>query len=131
MVKNQLFRILPDTDIIHSLLNAFGLTSLDDTKFFTKSSLKDNETVTKINEMKDQLESYYLPCKAKNYMNNITEKRSITILRQFIKSHNYTLISKERYIDGNKVSVYRLIQDDKNSTPTKKKNKKDIVISFE
>ena len=131
MVKNQLFRILPDTEIIHSLLNAFGLTSLDDTKFFTKESLKDNETVTRINEMKDKLEGYYLPCKAKDYMNNITEKRSITILRQFIKSHDYTLISKERYIDGKKISVYRLIQDDKNLTPTKKKKKKKIVINFE
>ena len=55
------------------------------------------------------------------------------ILRQFIKVHGYTLISKERYIDGNKMSVYRLIEDNKESTPKKStsKNKKDIVISFE
>ena len=131
MVKNQLFRILPDMEIINSLLDAFGLTSLNDTKSFTKESLKDNETVSKMNQMKEQLEDYYLPCKAKNYMNNITEKRSITILRQFIKSHDYTLISKERFMDGKKVSVYRLIQDDKTSTPTKKHNKKNIVISFD
>jgi len=130
MVKNQLFRILPDIEIINSLLNAFGLTSLNDTKFFTKESLEENDTIEKINGMKDLLESYYLPCKAKNYMNNITEKRSITILRQFIKVHEYTLISKERYVNGKKMSVYRLIQDDKNSTPTKKNNK-NIVISFE
>ena len=76
MVKNQLFRILPDTEIIHSLLNAFGLTSLDDTKFFTKESLKDNETVTRINEMKDKLEGYYLPCKAKLYL-----KDNLTLLK--------------------------------------------------
>ena len=131
MVKNQLFRVLPDMEMINSLLQVFGLDTLKDTKFFTKESLKENETSTKLTDMKDELEKYYLPCKAKNYITNITDKRSITILRQFIKVHGYTLISKERYIDGNKTSVYRLIEDNKESTPKKSKNKKNIVISFE
>ena len=131
MVKNQLFRVLPDIEVINSLLQIFGLDTLKDTKFFTKESLKENETVSKLTEMKDELEKYYLPCKAKNYITTITEKKSITILRQFIKVHGYTLISKERYIDGKKTSVYRLIEDNKESTPKKSKNKKNIVISFE
>ena len=132
MVKNQLFRVLPDIEIINSLLQIFGLNSLYDTKFFTKESLKDNDTVNKLYEMKDELEKYYLPCKAKNYINEINDKRCITILRQFIKVHGYTLISKERYIDGKKMSVYRLIEDNKEPTPKKSnKDKKDIVISFE
>ena len=133
MVKNQLFRVLPDIEIINSLLQIFGLNSLYDTKFFTKESLKENDTVNKLCEMKGELEKYYLPCKAKNYINDINDKRCITILRQFIKVHGYTLISKERYIDGKKMSVYRLIEDNKEPTPKKStsKNKKDIVISFE
>jgi len=131
MVKNQLFRVLPDIEIINSLLNAFGLTSLNDTNFFTKESLKGNKTIDKLNEMKDVLETYYLPCKAKNYIVDINEKSCITILRQFIKIHGYTLISKERHIDRKKVNVYRLIENDKESTPKKSKASKDIVISFE
>ena len=131
MVKNQLFRVLPDIEIINSLLNAFGLTSLNDTNFFTKESLKGNQTIDKLNEMKDVLETYYLPCKAKNYIVNINEKSCITILSQFIKIHGYTLISKERPIDRKKVNVYRLIENDKESTPKKSKGIKDIVISFE
>jgi hypothetical protein len=132
MVKNQLFRVLPEIEMINSLLKIYGLTSLQDTKSFTKNSLQENETIQKLNDMKDKLESYYLPCKSKVYINNITEKKCITILRQFIKVHGYTLISKERYIEGKKMSVYRLIKsDDKVSTPTKSKCKKDIVISFE
>jgi hypothetical protein len=131
MVKNQLFRVLPDIEIIHSLLKIFGLDSLKDTKFFTKGTLIENETSQKLTEMKDELEIYYLPCKAKNYVNNINEKRCITILRQFIKVHGYTLISKERYINGTKMSVYRLIEDNKESTPKKSETKKNIVISFE
>ena len=35
MVKNQLFRVLPDTEIIQTLLEAFGLTSLEDNKFLS------------------------------------------------------------------------------------------------
>jgi len=131
MVKNQLFRILPDMEMINSLLEIFGLTSLNDTNFFTKETLAEYDTISRLNDMKDTLEAYYLPCKANNYINNITGKRCIVILRQFIRVHGYTLISKERYVNGTKVSVYRLLEDDKKSTPTKKNNKKKIVISFE
>ena len=81
MVKNQLFRISPDTDIINSLLKVFGLTSLNDTNFFTKETLKENNIIVQLNDMKDILKQYYLPCKAKNYINDITDKRCITILR--------------------------------------------------
>ena len=132
MVKNQLFRILPEVEIINTLLEMFGLSSLHDTKSFTKESLTENDTINKLCKMKDVLDKYYLPCKSKNYTTNINEKRCITILRQFIKVHGYTLISKERYIDGKKMSVYRLIKiDNKVSTPKKSNDKKDIVISFE
>lgn len=132
MVKNQLFRILPEVEIINTLLEMFGLSSLHDTKSFTKESLKENDTINNLCNMKEVLDKYYLPCKSKNYTTNINEKRCITILRQFIKVHGYTLISKERYIEGKKMSVYRLIKiDDKVSTPKKKDCKKDIVISFE
>ena len=52
MVKNQLFRISPDTDIINSLLKVFGLTSLNDTNFFTKETLKENNIIVQLNDMK-------------------------------------------------------------------------------
>ena len=131
MVKNQLFRVLPDTEIIQTLLETFGLTSLEDTRYFTKQTLDELDTKEKFLELKDTLWTYYLPCKAKVYLSEITNKKCITILRQFIKVHEYTLISKERYINRKKVCVYRLIKlDDKPPQPPKKKNK-NIVISFE
>jgi hypothetical protein len=130
MVKNQLFRVLPDIEIVHSLLQIFGLSSLHDTNFFTKDTLKSNESVQKLNQLKDTLEIYYLPCKAKTYLQDITEKKCITILRQCIKVHGYTLITKERYIKGSKVSVYRLIENDKETIPKKSEEEPQIVISF-
>ena len=130
MPKNQLFRVLPDIDIINTILHTFGLSSLNDTKFFTKESIKENNTVNQLNDMKDKLELYYLPCK-QLYIKDITEKRCIVILRQFIKVHGYTLISKERYIQGKKLNVYRVIEDDTTVKPTPKKKTKPIIISFQ
>lgn len=131
MVKNQLFRILPDTEIISTLLSKFGLQSLQDTNYFTKDTLEEIDTLDNLVEIKDVLDTYYLPCKSRVYLNNITINRCITILKQFIKVHGYTLISKERYINRKKVCVYRLIElEEKITTPNKKKGK-DIVISFE
>ena len=131
MVKNQLFRVLPDTEIIQTLLEIFGLTSLEDNNYFTKETMDENHAVDQFIELKDTLGSYYLPCKSKVYLNEITNKKCITIFRQFIKVHGYTLISKERYINRKKTCVYRLIKlDDKPKTSPKKKTN-NIVISFE
>ena len=130
MVKNQLFRVLPDTEIIQKLLEAFGLSSLEDTNYFTKETLNEINTLDKFEELKETLISYYLPCKAKVYLSSINIQRCITVLRQFIKICDYTLISKERYINRKKICVYRLIKIDDKPPISKNKNK-NIVISFE
>ena len=131
MVHNyQLFRTLPDMEIMNKLLETFGLESITDTKYFTKESLKENDTVAKVTNLLDNLSVFYLPCKGNVYLKDITESRCIVILRQFLRVQGYTLISNERTINRKKMSVYRLIVDDKESIP-KKKKKKDIVISFE
>ena len=129
MVKNQLFRILPDLDIISQILETFGLTSLDDTKSITKETIQENNTIEKLIQLKDTLEHYYLPCKTM-YIRDINEKRCIVILRQFIKVHGYTLFSRERHVKGKKINVYRIIEDDKQSLPEKKVTSKPIIISF-
>jgi hypothetical protein len=131
MVKNQLFRVLPDTNIIHDLLNAFGLDTLEDTNFFTKDTINELNTVSKFTDLKDKINTYYLPCKSKVYLKNITDKKCITILRQFIKVHNYTLISKERYINRKKLCVYRLIKIDDKPKLSASDSNNNIVISFE
>ena len=131
MAKNQLFRINPDLSIVLSILETFGLDGLSDTKFFTKCSIKDINTVEQMNEMKDNLREYYLPCKARHYLDELNEQKCITILRQFLKVHNYTLITTEKYINKKKMGTYRLIKiDDKNSLPAYKESKV-TVISFE
>ena len=38
MPKNQLFKIVPDLQIIQAILEAFGLDDIEDTRIFTKDT---------------------------------------------------------------------------------------------
>ena len=59
--------------------------------------------------MKNELEECYLPCKSRTYLNSLTEKNVITILRQILKTRNYTITSREKYMKGCKFIIYSLI----------------------
>ena len=107
--KNQNFKNNPDINIINSLLEAFGLSGLDDDRYFTKEHMKEINTVQNINELKFKLEEYYLPCKSKIYLKDLTEKKVITILRQFIKNYNYKVITFEKSLQSRKQLTYRLM----------------------
>lgn len=106
-MKNQLFRRNPDRYIINDLMLIFNIKSIDDENFyFTKQDLSNLKVVDKMNDIKEKLEIYYLPCKAKKYLKDINEKRCITILRQFIRYIDYNLELKEKYINGTKNYLY-------------------------
>ena len=131
MSRNQLFRIPPELSFVEGLLSLYGLNGLDDTSYFTKEYLKETNIIEKFNEITDELKRYYLPCKYKVYVNDITEQKCITILRQFLKLHNYTLISKEKYTKGKKIMIYRLIKADKKFLLHTSKKSSNIITSFE
>lgn len=129
MGKNQLFKIIPDKNVVLNILKLYGINSFDDTHFFTKKNLEDMDTVNKLNDIKDDLEQYYLPCKYKIYYNDISIKRCIVILRQLLKLYNYTLLSKEKNKKGVKESIYQVIP--LNTAIEIPKTPKKIKISFE
>tara|TARA_B100001057_G_scaffold487747_1_gene570960 strand:+ start:571 stop:939 length:369 start_codon:yes stop_codon:yes gene_type:complete len=119
--KNQLFRRNPDRYIISDLLKIFDIESLDNPNFyFTKQDLLNNDIIDKMNKLKSRLEVYYIPCKSKKYLEDINEKKCITILRQFLKYIEYNLKLKEKYVNGVKNYQYFIIC-----------NKKKIVIDFD
>ena len=119
--KNQLFRRNPDRYIISDLLKIFNIDSLDDPDFyFTKQDLLNHDIIDKMNKFKNRLEVYYIPCKAKLYLEDINEKKCITILRQFLKYIEYNLKLKEKYINGVKNYLYFIVSI-----------KKKIIIDFD
>ena len=107
-MKNQLFRISPELQFTESLLQLFGIKDINDNHSFTRNNLNDLKTVDKMNQKIGELTKYYIPCKAKKYLDDLNEKKCITILRQFLKIHNYTLISKEKYMKGKKQLFYQV-----------------------
>lgn len=104
----QLFGTLPDEDFLVVLLNCYNIRDLTDTHEFTKGDLIEYDTVEHLNEIIPELVMYYLPCKAKIYLNEITEKRAITILAQFLKIFDYRLMREERIINRKKIIFYNL-----------------------
>jgi len=129
MPKNQLFKINPDIHIVNDLLSAFGLEDLEDTRYFTREYLKENETVDKVIEIKERLSEYYLPCKKKS-LDNLSEKRIITILRQFIKSFGYKCIGTEQSVKGTKTMKYQLIVMEREEL-SPSFAKREYVLSFD
>ena len=129
-MKNQLFRISPDLKITEQLLNLFGIKNMEDNHSFTRENLNDLKTVEKMNEMIDELIKYYIPCKSKKYLTELNEKKCVTILRQFLKIHNHTLISKEKYVKGKKHLFYQVIPQQIDML-TKNRESEKVILSFD
>ena len=119
MSKNQLFKIIPDEKIILSLLNAYNLKTI-----LNKGINK------KINDLKLEITKYYIKCKSKIYLSTLNEKKCITILRQFLKTQNYNIISKEKTKNKIKFSIYRIIQDKNKILSHKKQETRKIILDF-
>ena len=135
MPKNQLFKINPDINIIQEILDAFGLENLEDNRLFTKDHMKEIRTSSKIIELNEKLINYYLPCKSKKYLlkekDLNKEKKSITILRQFIKTMNYNCVGIEKSINGKKTMTYRLLYCKESYLSSPETKKKEYILSFD
>lgn len=108
MKINQLFRKHVDLDMVAQVLDCFNLTSFSDRRMFSKNDLLHFQTIEKIELLKLQLADYYLPCKAKVYLDNINENRAITILKQILRLYDQHLVSKEKNINNKKIIFYQI-----------------------
>tara|TARA_B110000211_G_C14013817_1_gene524450 strand:+ start:773 stop:1192 length:420 start_codon:yes stop_codon:yes gene_type:complete len=138
MVKDQLFKKYPTNELYDNIINSFGIYDIDSKYTFSRNDLKHLKTVDKINALKPYLEKCYIPCKARTYLNNLTEKNVITVLRQILKIRGYNVSSREKYIKGHKYILYKVEKNDEdtyspiNETKAKNtvKNNKPIIITF-
>ena len=128
--KNQLFKMSPDIHIVDSLLSAFGLDDLEDGRYFSRDYLKEQGVVQSLQKMSGDLKEYYLPCKQKNLL-NLSEKRSITILRQFIKPFGYKCLGTEKSVDGCKTMMYQLLVIEREELSPKSCQQREYVLSFD
>ena len=137
MIINQLFVKKPPIELINKLIKAFGLNDINDSREFSQLDIEKNNTLELLKGFENDLLECYIPCKQKKYINdiqNITHKNAINIFRQFLKSHNFDLYSKEKFIKGTKYSVYKITTklEKESSKKTKKQAlKKEITIVFD
>lgn len=132
MLQNQLFKTLPSHELCLEILDAFGLKSLDDTTNFSKKDLEILNTVEKLYILKPKLENCYIQCKSRTYLNDITPKNSITILRQILRIFERTVSSREKYIRGTKFVIYQIIPKNyKKYRPVTIESNNNYLINFD
>lgn len=108
MTINQLFKSKPPKELIEELLHLCGLTGFSDTKYFSKNDFIQLNTLEKIDDFIIKIKDFYLPCKQKIYLIDLNYKKIITLIRQCIKLYGYKLLSKEKYLKGEKIIIYQI-----------------------
>ena len=122
MTTNQLFRKIPPKNVVVRILNVFGLKDVEDQRYFSRKDLEALKCVEEMNNtIKPLLGEYQLPCKSRTYLNDLTPKNVITVLRQIVRLYDYNVVSKEKYIKGDKFIIYQL-------TPNVEKKYRPITI---
>lgn len=131
MKINQLFTQHVDQDLVLRMLKCFGLNNFEDKRTFCKHDLTKIDTVKKLEPLIEELRSYYLPCKAKVYLDNMDVRKAITVMKQVLRLHNYYLQSKEKNFNTKKVMFYTLItEEDKHQVNYMRKIPVDMVLTF-
>ena len=131
---NQLFLKKPPQQIASRLLKHLGITSYRDKKEITIETMTKNKTLDKISQEIPILREYYLPCKAKLFLENLNLKKCITITRQILKLYEYDILSIERSVNTKKTLFYHLAkkgEKERLTTRKSKKHRQEYIIIFD
>lgn len=106
---NQLFREHPAEELVYRVCHVFGLSGIQDRKWFSKQDMQSNGTINKLNAcLLDDLKSIYIRCKARSYLTDIDDKLALTILRQLLKTQGYKVVTRTVQYRGQRVTQYQL-----------------------
>jgi hypothetical protein len=110
MTIQQLFAKKPTDDVIKDILLITKFGSLHNPKEVTKDDLESAEVVKLYNQFKPNLKPFYITCKYKKHVEaEITYKNIITVLRQLVRTRQFKIISKQKYVNGKRIYVYNLL----------------------
>ena len=110
-IKNQLFsKEPPPFDLVKKIVYVLINKDLNDNIYyeFSKKNLVIKKIIEKINDYVLVLKEYYLKCKHEKYLENLNEKKLITLFRQILRPYNYSITSYEKYDNGEKYLLYVL-----------------------
>ena len=109
MKINQLFNKSVPEEVALKVLHCFGLSGFNDRRTFSKYDIENFNTVTRMSAIMSELAQYYMPCKARTYLTQPNAKKCVTILKQIIRLYGFTLMSRERNVNGKKVIFYQIM----------------------
>lgn len=138
MVYNQLFITKPFEHDINEIIKMFGLKDYNDDTQFTTLDMDKNNTIENFKRNSKIFTIYYMPCKKKIFFDKLTNKKCITIARQFLRTIGRDIITNEKYIQGTKYLIYKIIsKDEKEKLKKEKKEKRmnittsEIIVTFD
>ena len=108
-LNNQLFtKEIPPINFVNKILGIMINKELNDNIYFefSRKNLLNKKVIEKINDFIPELKKYYLKCKHKKYLEDLNEKKIITIFRQILRPYNYTITAYEKYNNGEKYLLY-------------------------
>jgi hypothetical protein len=104
----RLFRKVPSREFVDDILVHLKLQGLTDKRWFTRDELN----LDGIDEWLPLLEPYYLPCKAKRFLNDMDSSRVITILRHILHPIGFELRTQEKMYKMQKTTMYQLYSEE-------------------
>ena len=100
----KLFRKEPSKELVERILQEVGLLGFHDLRWFSRDEIK----LDTLEIWLPEIESYYIPCKAKRFIHNWSPISIITILRHLLHAHEHTLEKEERLYKGVKQMIYQI-----------------------
>ena len=108
--KNQLFSNEPPFDLVIKVLYILINKEINSNIYyeFSRKNLMNKNIVSKVDVFIPELKKYYLKCKHKKYLENLDEKKVITIFRQILRPYNYNISTIEKYDNAEKYLLYTI-----------------------
>jgi len=128
---DQLFRIQPPYELVNDILLLLTNKDLNMVKTykFSRKIIINKNILENIKIYIPELKKYYLKCKHYKYLENLDDKKIITLFRQIVRPYEFSIKAIEKYSDGHKYLLYILEKNIPfNNTSLKKINS---TLSFD
>lgn len=104
-----LFRETPPIELVNRCVQTLGLNGITDATWFSKQHIR----LDALSELLPELEPYYVPCKAGEFLHPpLTPSRAITVIRHILRVHNAQLLTTEKARGGSKTIWYQVLTNE-------------------
>lgn len=128
----QLFKAHIPEELFVKIYTCFGIKDIHHEHMFCKTDLVKIDTLGQLSALKEDLSQYYLPCKARMYLLELTINKCITVFRQVLRLFQMTLASRQKYIKHKKTTFYYVVKntDNKEDIHSMKVDNHGVTVNF-